>query len=110
VFGREIEPDPVFGREIEPDPVLRGSMAPEPVVDGATGTAPVVGGTITGRVSVGGSRPTAPLWCPTWKVSLGPSGLPMLIAWPSRMSTIGTRWPLTNRPLRELLSIAIHRP
>jgi hypothetical protein len=44
---------------------------------------------------VAGSRPTLPVWCPTAKVIRGPSGLPILMVWPSWMSTIGTRWPST---------------
>src|ERR1700758_4661348 len=40
----------------------------------------------------------------------GPSGLPMLMLWPSWISTIGTRWPLTNTPLIELLSTATQWP
>src|SRR6201999_3366880 len=40
----------------------------------------------------------------------GPSALPMLMLWPSWMSTIGTRWPLANTPLSELLSTATQRP
>jgi hypothetical protein len=36
--------------------------------------------------------------------------LPMLICWPSWMSTVGTRRPLTNIPLRLPLSIATQRP
>ena len=37
--------------------------------------------------TVGGSWPTAPSWRPTWKVKRGPSGLAMLMLWPSRIST-----------------------
>ena len=37
----------------------------------------------------------APSWRPISKVSCGPSGLPMLMAWPSWMSITGTRRPLT---------------
>jgi hypothetical protein len=34
----------------------------------------------------------------------------MLTLWPSRMSTTGTRRPLTNVPFNEPLSIASHLP
>ena len=51
-----------------------------------------------------------PWWRPTSKVTHGPSGLPMLIVWPSLMSTVGTRWPLRKTPFSELLSTAIHLP
>ena len=79
-------------------------------VAGRNGGGPP-GGTMTGiDCVVGGSRPTVPVWWPTSKVISGPSGLPMLTDWPSEMSTVETRWPLTNTPFSELLSTAIHLP
>jgi hypothetical protein len=57
-----------------------------------------------------GGRPAIP-WCrPTSNVSSGPSGFPMLMLWPSWMSTTGTRRPLANVPFNEPLSIASHLP
>src|SRR5579875_1838681 len=60
--------------------------------------------------AVRGGRPANPACRPTSKVSRGPSGLPMLMLWPSWMSTTGTRRPLTKVPFSEPLSIASHRP
>ena len=66
-----------------------------PVGCARTGWASL-GGVMTGIDSVvGGSMPTVPVWWPISKVIRGPSGLPMLMVWPSSMSTSGTRWPLT---------------
>ena len=81
-----------------------------PAAAGWTATATCRwGGSCTGTDVVGG-RPTDPSCLPTSKLSSGPSGLPMLTCMPSWMSTVGTRRPLTNMPLRLPLSIAIHRP
>ena len=60
--------------------------------------------------SVRGGRPAIPWWRPTSKISCGPSGFPMLMVWPSWMSTSGTRRPLTKVPFSEPLSIASHLP
>ncbi len=60
--------------------------------------------------SVCGGRPAIPTCRPTSNVSNGPSGFPMLILWPSRMSIIGTRRPLAKVPFSEPLSIASQRP
>ena len=67
-----------------------------------------LGRLVTGMDVVGGLPAACCL--PTSNVSSGPSGLPMLTRMPSEMSTVGTRRPLTNRPLRLPLSMAIHRP
>jgi hypothetical protein len=63
-----------------------------------------------GIEAVWGGRPAIPTWRPTSNVSSGPSGFPTLTLWPSRMSTTGTRRPLTYVPFSEPLSIASHRP
>ena len=63
-----------------------------------------------GTEAVGGGVPAEPWWRPTSNVSRGPSGLPMLSASPSVMSTAGTRWLWTYMPLRLPLSTAIQRP
>ncbi len=92
--GREAPVDGGPGVRVGPE-----RCAPGGVVAGATGTEVVCGG-----------RPASPWWRPTSKVSRGPSGLPMLRLCPSVRSTVGTRRPLTNMPLRLPLSIATHRP
>ena len=71
---------------------------------------PVRGRPPASHVRLRRGRPTEPWWRPTSKVSAGPSGLPILMRCPSWMSTVGTRWLLTNSPLRLPLSMATQRP
>ena len=85
------------------------------VARGLTGVKLVTSDAHAGLVAaigatVGGSWPTVLSWLSITKLNRGPSGLPTLMLWPSRMSTTATRPLLTNIPVGDPLSIAIHLP